>query len=50
MLATKSTGLGLYLCKKLCDRLGLGLVLRSVEGRGTAAELTFPKSRFHLAE
>lgn len=50
MVATRSTGLGLYLCKKLCARLGLGLVLRSEEGRGVSAELTFPKGRFHLME
>ena len=48
-LSTKSTGLGLYLCRKLCCRLGLGIALTSQEGEGTAVSLTFPKSPFHLA-
>lgn len=38
----KSTGIGLYLCKKLCDKLGLGIFLTSVEGKGVAVELVFP--------
>ena len=25
----KSTGMGLYLCKKLCEKLGLGISIRS---------------------
>ncbi len=48
--AVKSTGLGLYLCKKLCVRLGLGLTLSSADGQGVTVDITFPKSRFHLAE
>ena len=38
----KSTGIGLYLAKKLCDRLGLELRLSSEIGRGTRASITFP--------
>ena len=38
----KSTGIGLYLCKKLCDRLGLGIRVYSQDG--TTVELTFPLS------
>lgn len=49
-LSTRSTGLGLYLCKKLCARLGLGLSLSRPPGGGTLAALTFPLGRFHLAE
>lgn len=49
-LSTRSTGLGLYLCKKLCARLGLGLSLSCPPGGGTLAALTFPLGRFHLAE
>lgn len=49
-LSTRSTGLGLYLCKKLCARLGLGLSLSCPPGGGTLASLTFPLGRFHLAE
>ena len=29
IIGQKSTGIGLYLCKKLCDRLGLGIELNS---------------------
>ena len=50
MLSTRSTGLGLYLCRKLCARLGLGLSLSCPPGGGTLAALTFPLGRFHLAE
>ena len=49
-LSTRSTGLGLYLCRKLCARLGLGLSLSCPPGGGTLAALTFPLGRFHLAE
>lgn len=49
-LSTRSTGLGLYLCKRLCARLGLGLSLSCPPGGGTLAALTFPLGRFHLAE
>lgn len=40
----KSTGMGLYLCAKLCDRLGHGIAVSSTEGEGTAISITFPKS------
>lgn len=36
-----STGLGLYLCKRLCDKLGIGLKIDSREGEGTTARLVF---------
>lgn len=42
----KATGMGLYLCKKLCDRLGILLTARSVYGKGTEMILTFPVSSF----
>ncbi len=35
-----STGIGLYLCKKLCDKLGIGLAVYS-EGQGTKVVLSF---------
>ena len=41
---TKATGLGLYLCQKLCHKLGLTIDLRSEPGRGTTVEIVFPKS------
>ncbi|MGL6173693.1 MAG: sensor histidine kinase [Cellulosilyticaceae bacterium] len=40
----KSTGIGLYLCKKLCNKLGLGLTLESEAGVGTKVKLIFPVS------
>lgn len=41
---TKSTGMGLYLCYKLCKKLGLGIDLESEEGVGTKVYLVFPVS------
>ena len=38
----KSTGIGLYLCNKLCEKLGLGLNLVSIEGEGTKVSIIFP--------
>jgi Signal transduction histidine kinase len=40
----KSTGIGLYLCKKLCDRLGLLLQIESKESTGTTVSILFPKN------
>jgi len=40
----KSTGLGLYLCKKLCLKLGLNVAVKSEQGQGTVIEIVFPKS------
>ena len=37
-----STGMGLYLCKKLADALEIGLQIRSAAGTGTCVTLTFP--------
>lgn len=42
----KSTGIGLYLCKKLCKRLGHDILFSSVEGEGSQVTFVFPKSRF----
>ena len=40
----KSTGIGLYLCKKLCDKLEHGISVVSTEGEGTEVTFVFPKS------
>ncbi len=48
----KSTGIGLYLCKKLCNKLGMSIELNSVQGIGTKVKLIFPKSsyiNFHMS-
>ena len=38
----KSTGIGLYLCKKLCDKMGLGLQIDSKINEGTKVSIVFP--------
>ena len=42
----KSTGIGLYLCKRLCDKLGMNLEINSELGNGTEVILIFPNSSF----
>lgn len=44
----KSTGMGLYLCRKLCDKLGLSITLTSCPGSGTTVRIVFPKGTMHL--
>ena len=39
----KSSGLGLYLCKKTLDKLGHHIEISSRVGEGTRIEITFPK-------
>lgn len=47
ILNKKSTGIGLYLCKKLCDKLGLAIELNSEENIGTEVKLVFPQNSFN---
>ena len=42
----QSTGMGLYLCQKLCGKLGIKLRAASVEGEGTEITLEFPLSSY----
>lgn len=42
LIGKKSTGIGLYLCKKLCNKLGIGLELNSIENEGTEVRIVFP--------
>ncbi len=42
----KSTGIGLYLCKKLCDKLGIAIELNSAQNEGTEIRLVFPKGSY----
>lgn len=44
----KSTGMGLYLCKSLCEKLGLGIKIESKEKVGTKIEIVFPLGKFTL--
>lgn len=46
IIGQKSTGIGLYLCKKLCDKLGLGIELNSEENKGTEVRIIFPKNSY----
>ncbi len=39
-----STGIGLYLCKKLCHRLEHNITIESEEGKGTTVTFVFPIS------
>lgn len=43
----KSTGMGLYLCKKLCDKLGHKLSIQSEEGEYTEVTIEFGKHDFY---
>ena len=42
----KSTGIGLYLCKKLCDKLGISIELNSKENEYTEIKIIFPNSSY----
>lgn len=46
----RSTGIGLYLCKKLCEQLGLGISLTSKIGNGTKVSIIFPLSKINLID
>lgn len=41
----KSTGIGLYLCKKLCEKLGLGININSKEKEWTKVTILFPMNK-----
>jgi signal transduction histidine kinase len=41
----RSTGMGLFLARKLCLALGHGIAAESAEGRYTRATISFPKGR-----
>lgn len=43
----KSTGIGLYLCQKLANRLGHQITIDSEEGQGTTITIIFPQSSFY---
>lgn len=44
----KSTGIGLYLCKILCERLGLGIGIKSEVNKGTNISIIFPVSTHNI--
>ena len=43
-----ATGMGLYLVRVLCERMGLGVALVSEEGVGTTVSFSFPRDRRRL--
>ena len=44
----RATGIGLYLCKEICGKLGHDLRLDSVVGKGTTVTLTFDKAKLSI--
>lgn len=46
-LTAKSTGMGLYLCKKLCKKMNLGITVDSVQHEGTTVTIVFPASNMY---
>lgn len=48
--ATRSTGIGLYLVRRLCEKMGLGVRLASAAGEWTEVEFTFPMNRMHFLD
>lgn len=46
----KSTGIGLYLCRKLCKKLGLDISLTSEESEYTKVSIVFPINRMMIFE
>ncbi len=46
----KSTGIGLYLVRNLCGKMGLKVGVSSVEGEWTCFEITFPTNRMRMLD
>lgn len=46
----KSTGIGLYLCRKLCTKMKLSISLDSTPGKGTTVTIQFPLSKMYFLE
>ena len=47
---SKSTGIGLYLCKELCRKLYIDLKIKSEESVGTTIIIIFPKNKLVMLE
>ena len=46
-LGKSSTGMGLYICKNLCDKLGHTITIDSVFGSHTTVTISFGKNHFY---
>lgn len=46
----RSTGMGLYLCRVLCGKLGISISAKSKEGEGTQVRLEFPVGDYYARE
>lgn len=46
----RSTGIGLYLVKRLCDKMGVGIAASSEEGAGFAITLRFSTNKYRYFE
>ena len=46
----RSTGMGLYLCERLCQKLGIVIDVKSREQEGTEMILEFPVSSYLAKE
>ena len=45
-----STGMGLYICKGLCDKLGIEIKIDSEVEKYTSVKITFPKLEYYVKE
>lgn len=46
----KSTGIGLYLVRSLCVKMGLSVAVSSVQGEWTCVEVAFPTNRMRMPD
>ena len=46
----RSTGIGLYLVSRLCEKMGISVRADSTEGEGFAITLVFPANKMHYFE
>ena len=44
----KASGIGLYLCKRVCDRLGRGISIASAPGEGTTVFLKLGRDKIGI--
>ena len=46
----RSTGIGLYLVARLCEKMGLRVSASSATGDGFAVTIAFPSNKMHFFE